>query len=77
MTQEYKRHQSFPLRICPSIRQQASDLAHLDGISLNHFISLAMAEKIVRMEKTITKESSPAPQKLSPVRPHSHFDKLT
>jgi hypothetical protein len=77
MTQDYKRHQSFPLRICPSIRQQASDLAYLDGISLNHFISLAITEKIVRMEKTITKESPPAPQRLSPVRHSSHFDKLT
>jgi hypothetical protein len=52
MGQEYKRHQSFPLRLCPSIRQQANDLAHLEGISLNHFISLAVAEKVSRMEQT-------------------------
>jgi predicted HicB family RNase H-like nuclease len=52
MSQEYKRrHQSFPLRPCPSILQQANDLAHNEGISLNHFISLAIAEKISRMEK--------------------------
>ncbi|WP_390890454.1 toxin-antitoxin system HicB family antitoxin [Tunturiibacter lichenicola] len=76
MTQEYKRHQSFPLRICPSIRAQASDLAHLDGISLNHFISLAIAEKIVRMERTNTKEV-PAPQRVDPERPRLVFKKLT
>ncbi|WP_158793255.1 toxin-antitoxin system HicB family antitoxin [Granulicella sp. L60] len=52
MSQEYKRHQSFPLRLSPSIRQQANDLAHAEGISLNHFVSLAIAEKISRMEQT-------------------------
>jgi hypothetical protein len=51
MSQEYKRHQSFPLRLSPSIRQQASELAHAEGISLNHFISLAVAEKVSRMEQ--------------------------
>jgi hypothetical protein len=50
MSKEFKRHQSFPLRLCPSIRQTANDLAHSDGISLNQFISLAIAEKIVRLE---------------------------
>jgi len=52
MNEDYKRHQSFPLRLSPSMRQQASDLAHAEGISLNHFISLAIAEKISRMDQT-------------------------
>lgn len=47
---EQKRALSFPLRLCPSVRQQATQLAQNDGISLNHFISLAVAEKISRME---------------------------
>lgn len=47
---EQKRALSFPLRLCPSVRQQATHLAQTDGISLNHFISLAVAEKISRME---------------------------
>ena len=50
MTQDNKRRQSFPLRLSPSIRQQANDLAHREGLSLNHFISLAVAEKISRLE---------------------------
>jgi len=29
---------------------QATELARMEGISLNHFISLAVAEKISRME---------------------------
>lgn len=47
---EPKRVLSFPLRLSPSVRMQATDLARLEGISLNHFISLAVAEKISRME---------------------------
>ena len=47
---ETKRMLSFPLRLCPSTRLQATKLAQQDGISLNHFISLAVAEKISRME---------------------------
>ncbi|GGG63081.1 toxin-antitoxin system HicB family antitoxin [Edaphobacter dinghuensis] len=48
---EYKRKQSFPLRLSPSMREQANCLAHAEGISLNYFISLAIAEKISRMEQ--------------------------
>jgi predicted HicB family RNase H-like nuclease len=60
MSIEYKRHQSFPLRLSPTLRQQANDLAHEDGISLNHFISLAIAEKIVRIEQVVLlKERNP------------------
>ena len=47
---EQKRALSFPLRLCPSIREQATDIAHQEGISLNHFISLAVAEKLSRLE---------------------------
>ncbi len=77
MTQEYKRHQSFPLRLCPSIRQQANDLAHIDGISLNHFISLAIAEKIVRMEKFAQPRDLAIPQKTNMIRHGSQIEKPT
>ncbi|WP_263356062.1 toxin-antitoxin system HicB family antitoxin [Acidicapsa ligni] len=50
MPEEYQRRQCFPLRLSPSMRHEANDLAHQEGISLNHFISLAIAEKISRME---------------------------
>ena len=45
-----KRHQSFPLRMSISVRQLAHDLAQQEGISLNQFINLAVAEKISRLE---------------------------
>jgi hypothetical protein len=41
---------SFPLRLCPSLRAEAMQTARSQGISLNHFISLAVAEKLVRMQ---------------------------
>lgn len=51
MDAEHKRKQSFLLRLPTSIREQASQIAHDDGTSLNHFISLAVSEKIGRMER--------------------------
>ena len=47
---ESKRAVTYPLRLCPSIRTKAEALAKQEGISLNHFISLALAEKLSRME---------------------------
>jgi hypothetical protein len=34
------------------MRLQAGELAQREGLSLNHFISLAVAEKMVRMENS-------------------------
>ena len=45
-----KRRVVFPLRLAVSLRELANVFAHRDGISLNHFVSLAVAEKISRME---------------------------
>jgi hypothetical protein len=45
-----KRAQSFPLRLSPSVRQQIADVAKEESISVNHFISLAVAEKLSRLE---------------------------
>jgi hypothetical protein len=47
---------SFPLRLAASLRRQAQLLASQDGVSLNHFINLAVAEKISRLGA----ESSPS-----------------
>jgi hypothetical protein len=62
MEQDLKRHQTFLLRLPVSVREQAAELAQRDGTSLNHFISLALAEKISRMEQhqvlTMTKATA-------------------
>ena len=68
---EMKRTLSFPLRLCPSTRQQATKLAQQDGISLNHFISLAVAEKITRLEHdSWIEQQSKTAQTNGPVRPN-------
>jgi hypothetical protein len=62
MTREYKQHQSFPLSLPSSILEPATDLASREGLSLNHFIGLAVAEKISRLDQgevwTTTKQLS-------------------
>jgi hypothetical protein len=40
----------FALRLPRSTRRQANEMAKQEGLSLNQFITLAVAEKIVRME---------------------------
>ena len=47
-----KRPLSFPLRLPMSVRDAANELARKEGVSLNHFISLAVAEKITRLEQS-------------------------
>lgn len=41
----------FPLRLPRSTRQEATEIAKREGLSLNQFITLAVAEKIVRIEQ--------------------------
>ncbi|MEZ2348650.1 toxin-antitoxin system HicB family antitoxin [Terriglobus sp. RCC_193] len=43
-------HRTYPLRLSPSMREQVERLAKKDQVSLNHFICLALAEKLSRME---------------------------
>jgi hypothetical protein len=50
MNPEKKGPRSFPLRLTPTMRRQIDHLAKREGISLNQFISLAVAEKVMRME---------------------------
>ncbi len=50
MSPEKKGTNSFPLRMTATMRSQIEHLAKREGISLNQFISLAVAEKVMRME---------------------------
>lgn len=52
----------FPLRLAKSLREMAGTLARRDGVSLNHFISLAVAEKIRRIEYEEVTENARARQ---------------
>jgi hypothetical protein len=50
MNLEDKRRMTFPLRLSRTLKDVAIDLAREDGVSLNHFINLAVAEKVSRLE---------------------------
>ncbi len=69
MDQELKRKQSFLLRLPVSVREEATRIAHLEGTSLNHFIALALAEKISRMEALKMQAAAQPP---SPLRVHHY-----
>ena len=45
-----RNHSSFALRLPRSTRFQANEIAKAEGISLNQFITLAVAEKITRLQ---------------------------
>ena len=75
MDQELKRKQSFLLRLPISIREEATRIAHLEGTSLNHFIALALAEKISRME-AVRVQASPSPSLPVRVTPYPSSFKL-
>jgi hypothetical protein len=47
---EQRRAMSFPLRLGLSLKETANFLALKDGVSLNYFISVAVAEKVSRIE---------------------------
>jgi hypothetical protein len=55
-----KRRISFPLRLSASLRDHAKALAKEDGVSLNHFINLALAEKITRLEIAMVRRIPPS-----------------
>ena len=46
-----KHRTAFPLRLPASIKNMANLLALKDGVSLNYFITVAVAEKISRLEQ--------------------------
>jgi predicted HicB family RNase H-like nuclease len=45
-----KPRTTFPLRLAASLRERAEKLSALDGVSMNQFINLAVAEKVSRLE---------------------------
>jgi hypothetical protein len=51
LSPDQTRHTAqFPLRLPKSLRAAANAIAMQQGISLNHFITLALAEKVSRSE---------------------------
>lgn len=54
----------FPLRLMPSVRKVAQEFSTREGVSLNQFINLAVAEKLARMqhEQWLARRSKPTPE---------------
>ena len=46
MAEAVKKTQSFPLRMPPTLRSRVERLAVMEGVSLNQFITLTLAEKL-------------------------------
>ena len=40
----------FPLRLMPSVRKVAEDFSQREGVSLNQFINIAVAEKLAHLQ---------------------------
>jgi len=40
----------FPLRLMPSVRRAAEEFSQKEGVSLNQFINLAVAEKLAHLQ---------------------------
>ena len=51
---------SFPLRLPKSIKTEAAETARQEKITLNHFITLAVVEKLTRMGNRETEILPPA-----------------
>jgi hypothetical protein len=65
---EQRRKLTFPLRLGLSLRETANFLALRDGVSLNYFISVAVAEKVSRIEhQTLINQETLAPRPKGPL----------
>lgn len=51
----------FPLRLMPSVRRVAEDFSLKEGVSLNQFINVAVAEKVVLLQHEEWLASRPKP----------------
>ena len=56
------RKSNFALRLAPSLLEEARKLAQAEGVALNQFINVAVAEKLsaLRTERTIAERAARA-----------------
>jgi hypothetical protein len=55
----------FPLRLMPSVRRRAEDFSQKEGVSLNQFINVAVAEKLAHLQHEEWLESRSKPKRVS------------
>ena len=51
----------FPLRLVPSVRRGAEEFSQKEGVSLNQFINIAVAEKLVHLQHESWLAARPKP----------------
>ena len=57
----------FPLRLMPSVRQGAENFSEKEGVSLNQFINVAVAEKLAHLqhEEWIARRQKVTPERVA------------
>jgi hypothetical protein len=70
MTKENKAANAFPLRLPRTMRREITGLARHEGMSVNQFITIAVAEKMARLELENPHPAkhpiAPPPQEIKP-----------
>ena len=51
----------FPLRLMPSVRMRAEEFSRKEGVSLNQFINVAVAERLVHLQHEVWLVTRPKP----------------
>jgi len=67
VNREKKTVSKFPLRLMPSVRKVAEEFSQREGVSLNQFINVAVAEKLAHLqhEQWLARRSKPTAAKIS------------
>jgi hypothetical protein len=57
----------FPLRLMPSVRKGAEAFSQREGVSLNQFINVAVAEKLAHLEhdEWLARRPEPTPARIA------------
>jgi len=66
----------FPLRLMPSVRRVAEEFSQIEGVSLNQFINLAVAEKLVHLQHDAWLAARPRPTAASISQGLAALDRL-
>jgi hypothetical protein len=65
----------FPLRLMPSVRRVAEEFSQKEGVSLNQFINLAVAEKLAHLQHDSWLATRPKPTVANIARGLAALDK--
>jgi hypothetical protein len=67
----------FPLRLMPSVRKGAEEFSRKEGVSLNQFINVAVAERLVHLQHEAWLTARPTPTAATIKRALAALDRPT